>query len=169
MVATCPCGAKFVIGGTNFPRPVACHNCGARTVLQSPTELCADSKWSIAEESPPGADEAGARPGAVKCFLCKANAFAACARCGRFYCSRHGRARFRSVSTCTECYDGQRPGFLFAAAILVVGGICFLLMPLFILGPQDPKAPYYGISIPVALAFLAAGAANLWFALRAYP
>jgi hypothetical protein len=36
---TCPCGQRFVIPETGFPRTVNCHVCGRRTVLETAVQL----------------------------------------------------------------------------------------------------------------------------------
>jgi hypothetical protein len=49
LVAICPCGTGFRLGGAVYPRTVACHNCGARAVLNGPTELGAGVGWRVGD------------------------------------------------------------------------------------------------------------------------
>src|SRR4051794_5170699 len=97
---TCPCGKDFVIVGNVYPRTVSCHECGARTVLTAPSfSTCKD--WQIGEKQMQQTEETSyLQPGGVRCSVCGGYALAACARCGRFYCVAHGRARLNGPSTC---------------------------------------------------------------------
>ncbi|HZZ82753.1 MAG TPA: hypothetical protein VFE62_29915, partial [Gemmataceae bacterium] len=105
----------------------------------------------------------------VRCFICRVPAFTACARCGKFYCSRHGRPQFNSLSTCLDCYDRRRPAFfisgcIFAAAAVAIGWIA-LMAP----GPNDSKLPYYAIFLPMAATSLLGAVGFFWYSWRSYP
>jgi hypothetical protein len=166
----CPCGERFLIGNRAFPCTIACPLCGSRTVLNSPAEFAQENGWTLGPEERPGSTEVpGARYGSLRCSYCSYAASAACARCGRFYCSHHGRARLNGNSTCIDCYDRQRPLFFAIAVIFTPMAMAPLLMPLFVSGLKDFGLIWYGIFGPLALAFFASAALNLWFALRAYP
>jgi hypothetical protein len=36
---TCPCGQRFLVPETGFPRTVSCHACGLKTILEDPMGL----------------------------------------------------------------------------------------------------------------------------------
>src|SRR5262245_34440661 len=121
---TCPCGASFVLARAAFPCSVACHTCGSRTGLNDVAVTRTPDGWRVGEvEPPPHPVGPGAWSGAVACSLCDSRAFAACSRCGRFYCSLHGRERYNGGSTCVRCYERQRPGLLVGGVILAVAGL----------------------------------------------
>jgi hypothetical protein len=168
IVATCPCGEKFAIAAS-FPRKVACHRCGARTIVYNATETEATG-WQLGESEalPQPRDDQG-KSGGLKCWLCPSPCSAACARCGRFYCSRHGRARLNGVSTCVDCYDRMRPAFFIVGVLIILAGIAVGLIALLAPEPNEPKFPYYGIFLPMAGGILAAAAGQLWYACRSYP
>jgi hypothetical protein len=173
-VATCPCGTKFVVRSATFPRPVACHACGARAVLGSPTEIAAGEGWRVGEEEAPETPKGPVvPPGMVRCHVCGIASSAACARCGRFYCMQHGRARaLGRVSTCIACYDAARLGMLLMAGTLAALGLYFLLLPQFTALPEAIASrvgsPYW-VMLPLAGFLYCASALHVWLALRPYP
>jgi hypothetical protein len=109
------------------------------------------------------------RYGSVRCFYCSYAGTAACARCGKFYCSHHGRAQLNGYSTCIECYDRRRPMFFAVAVLFSLGGLAPLLMPVFNSDLKIFAPVWYGIFGPLAVVFLACAAVHFWYALRAYP
>ncbi len=166
----CPCGERFHIGGRAFPCSIACHMCGARTVLASPMEFAQDDGWALDSDTRPGSTSVSdSRYGAMAASLGSHAASAACAKCGRFYCSHHGRARLNGNSTCVDCYNRLRPVSVLIAILFAPLGVACLLLPHFVVGPQEPAYPYYATFIPLAVGSLLTAALNLWFAFRAYP
>ncbi|MFO0967144.1 MAG: hypothetical protein U0793_16385 [Gemmataceae bacterium] len=63
VVATCPCGERFVLASASYPRMVCCHHCGARAELSGPTEVSLGRGWRVGEEAEPApsASEMAAR------------------------------------------------------------------------------------------------------------
>jgi hypothetical protein len=59
-VVTCPCGAEYVLHTGTFPRPVSCHACGARAILNGPAEFRDAAGWR-AQERPDGDSPAQSR------------------------------------------------------------------------------------------------------------
>ncbi|MFO0967142.1 MAG: hypothetical protein U0793_16375 [Gemmataceae bacterium] len=176
IAARCPCGKRFVLAGSVFPRSVACHACGARTVVSSPTEFVSADGWRMERETSVPLD-AAADPragvsetlGGVRCFVCRAPSFASCARCGRFYCARHGRERFGANSMCVVCYDRRRAGHLLAGIAAGLFALFCLYVALFVPGPKDPKEPYLFTFLPMAAGGSIASVVSIWFSARAYP
>jgi hypothetical protein len=168
-VAICACGVRFIVKSTKFPRPITCHACGSRAILTSPTEFRAGDGWRVGEEEEAAqTDGPVIPPGMVRCHACGKASSSACARCGRFYCWLHGRARLQGNSTCTTCYDEQRPFMAMLAVVFAVLGLAFLLLPLFVTPPQGLTSPYWFL-IPTAGVFFTGAVLYLWFAVRKFP
>jgi hypothetical protein len=143
-----------------------CHLCGQQAVGQCQTCLkfycaghgdrvcvsCATEQAITA--APPARAATEVLHSEHSCYDCAARVEGACRRCGRFYCSRHGRH-----ATCGRCYDSSRVvGLCVASAAVAVGlGVIFLV----------PASA--GISPWVGLVFLGLGAACFWQALRPFP
>ena len=157
-LATCPCGEKFLVMGT-FPRKLACHRCGARTIVYNATEIDVGQGWRLGEEE---IIQQG------RCFDCDSPCSTACARCGWFFCRHHGRVQWFGGSTCVDCYVRLRPGFLIAGAMFILCGMICVLGAVVAPEPNEPKLPYYLSFLPIAAGCVVAGIVQLWYGWRTY-
>jgi hypothetical protein len=171
VVAVCACGARYILSGEGYPRPVACHRCGSRVTVSGPGEVAGEG-WQVldGEEAEPPA-EAAWRSGVSGCLVCGRAAWGACPHCGGFFCPVHGGGRSFGGASCVRCYDG-RPLMIVGAVVATVAGL-FLLRAPFTFSEQVRNDPRFESTIVflVAMAaglFLVAGVI-LWGAFRRFP